>query len=191
MGTASPLMTAEEFLALPDDGIERDLIRGEIKERGPVTKRNRNHAFTEATITRILGNWSQETQQGTFVVLSGEAGIVVSEDPPTTFGIDVVVLDRSVLEEQDAESPWVKGIPTLTVEILSPSDRCEDIHDKVTEYMRVGVPMVWVVDPALHTVTIHRSDRDPSMVNRSQQLTGDDVLPGFECAVADLFPDWN
>ena len=38
MSVASPLMTVEEFLALPDDGVDRVLIRGELRER-PMTTR--------------------------------------------------------------------------------------------------------------------------------------------------------
>jgi Uma2 family endonuclease len=32
MDTAAKLMTEEEFLALPDDGIERWLVNGELRE---------------------------------------------------------------------------------------------------------------------------------------------------------------
>ena len=48
------LMTVEEFLAIPDDeNIERDLIRGEVKER-VMTRRSRRHARTEARISQQL-----------------------------------------------------------------------------------------------------------------------------------------
>ena len=56
--TAPPAeaMTAEEFLALPDDGIDRELIRGELRERA-MTVRNRFHSSTEARIAHVLDNW--------------------------------------------------------------------------------------------------------------------------------------
>jgi hypothetical protein len=43
------LMTVEEFLALPDDGISRELICGQLKERG-LTVRNRFHSKVEALV---------------------------------------------------------------------------------------------------------------------------------------------
>ena len=43
MATASSLMTTEELLALPEDGTDRWLIAGELRER-PMTKRNRFHS---------------------------------------------------------------------------------------------------------------------------------------------------
>ena len=35
MASATPLMTTEELLAMPDDGVERWLIRGELREKRP------------------------------------------------------------------------------------------------------------------------------------------------------------
>jgi hypothetical protein len=51
---AAALMTFEEFLALPDDGVRRELIRGELRERG-MTIRNRHHSRTMSTIAKVLG----------------------------------------------------------------------------------------------------------------------------------------
>ena len=45
------LMTIEEFLALPDDGVERDLIRGKLRE-SDVTRRNRRHSRCEARLSQ-------------------------------------------------------------------------------------------------------------------------------------------
>ena len=41
MATITRLMTEEEFLALPeDDGVTRELIRGELRERPMTTRLN-------------------------------------------------------------------------------------------------------------------------------------------------------
>jgi hypothetical protein len=62
MPVAAPaLMTAEEFLALPDDGVERWLIRGQLREKRPqpgakpMTVRNRTHSSIMAQVTKFLG----------------------------------------------------------------------------------------------------------------------------------------
>lgn len=59
------------------------------------------------------------------------------------------------------------------------------------EYLRTGVRLVWEVDPDFQTVRVHQPDQEPVMFNRKQTITGDDVLPGFEVSVADLFPQWS
>ncbi len=52
----APLMTSEEFLALPDNGMERWLIRGQLREK-PLTVRNREHSRILARISQLLGVW--------------------------------------------------------------------------------------------------------------------------------------
>jgi hypothetical protein len=52
MATTSTLMTAEELLALPDDGIDRELIRGEL--RGVPTARGSSPATRQSSMTGCL-----------------------------------------------------------------------------------------------------------------------------------------
>lgn len=182
-------MTTEQLLAIPEDGIERELIRGELRER-PMTRRNRLHAATEARIARILGNWLQQNPHVAADVLSGEAGAILAQQPDTTVGIDVAVFSLDTLRGQTDESRFVVGIPLLAVEILSPTDKHEEIHEKITEYQRVGVPLVWEVDPDFRTVRVHQLHKEPVMFNRQQTMYADPVLPGFETPVSAFFPEW-
>jgi Uma2 family endonuclease len=190
MSTVTPIMTTQELLALPDNGMERELIRGVLKER-EMTRRNRLHAATESRIVRVLGNWLDRQPNFEGDVLSGEAGSVLARDPDTTVGIDVALFSLDVLRQQADETRLVVGVPILAVEILSPHDKHEEIHEKIVEYLRTGVKLIWEVDPDFQTVRVYRQDQEPVMFNRNQTLTGDDVLPGFEVAVLDLFPAWS
>ncbi len=72
--TASELMTADEFLALPDDGIDRDLIRGVVVERGKadMTRRNRRHTKSEASIAYVLKKWAEGQPTSPGEVHAGE-----------------------------------------------------------------------------------------------------------------------
>ena len=54
---ATTSMTTEELLALPaDESVERELIRGVLRER-PMTRRNRRHSRTESKVVAILDRW--------------------------------------------------------------------------------------------------------------------------------------
>jgi Uma2 family endonuclease len=77
--------------------------------------------------------------------------------------------------------------PDLAVEILSPRDLASDIDMKVEEYLRAGVRLVWVVNPDARTVRIHRADRTITGLHEGDELSGEDVLPGFACKVAEIF----
>ena len=49
-----------------------------------------------------------------------------------------------------------EGTPDQVVEILSPSDKQQEIDAKIDEFMDVGVKQVWIVDPHDKTVTVYR-----------------------------------
>lgn len=186
MATVSTPMTTEEFLKLPDDGVERWLIDGELRE-GSMTKRNRFHSFTMTRVSKFLDNWldKQPTPRGQ--ILTGDAGVRLQRNPDTTFGIDVVYVSAEVLDQQTDDSTIIDGIPVLAVEILSPSDTIEDINEKIDAYLEAGVPLVWIIDTHRRTVTIYRPGADPELVTLHQELTAEPHLPGFRVAVQDLF----
>ena len=189
MSTAeTALMTAEEFLALPDDGKERWLIRGQLREKedGVMTYRNRFHTWVEAQIAFVLKSWLRDQPQPQGAVHSGEVGCRLK--PDTVVGIDAAFFSAETAARQTDETTLIDGAPLLAVEILSPSDKHEDITEKVRAYLECGVKAVWIVDPDFRTVRVHRPGTAPEMFNESQTLPGGDVLPGLEIAVADLFP---
>src|SRR5271166_4039820 len=76
IATASSLMTTGELLAIPEDGTDRWLIAGELRER-PTTRRNRFHSRTMARVTRFLDSWLDEQPEPRGQVLVGEAGVIL------------------------------------------------------------------------------------------------------------------
>lgn len=185
--TALALMTTEELLALPEDPeVERELIRGQLIER-PMTRRNPKHSAVTVKVVYSLEHWLNSRPKPRGRVLAGEAGFRLRRDPDTTVGIDVAYIAAELDRATPPSARLVDGIPILAVEILSPSDRQEDITAKVEEYLAVDAPLVWLIDPVLRTVTVHRPDAPPQMFAVGHELAGDPHLPGLRVAVADLF----
>lgn len=77
--------------------------------------------------------------------------------------------------------------PDFVVEILSPRCRYEDVEEKIQDYFKAGVRLVWIVSPRSKTVLIRRLDGTCAALNHDGELSGEQVLPGFTCKVADLF----
>jgi Uma2 family endonuclease len=179
-------MTTEELLALPENGTERWLIAGVLRER-PMTTRNRFHSFTMAIITAELVNWLRQRPEPRGQVLTGDAGVRLRRDPDTTVGVDVAYVSAEVLARQPAETTIIDGAPVLAVEILSPNDTIEEINEKIDAYLAAGVPLVWIIDPYRRTVTSHRPDAEPALFNIRQELTAEPHLPGFAAEVRRLF----
>jgi Uma2 family endonuclease len=187
---AGRLLTTADLLAMPDDGVERYLIRGQLRERGEpgMTKRNRWHSYIEGRIAYILWEWLERQPEPRGWIAAGEAGCILRHDPESTVGIDVAYFSAEVLARQTDETTMMDGAPVLAVEILSPNDVEEDVNEKVDEYLAAGVPLIWVVDPHFRTVRVHRPGAEPEMFNATQELSGEPHLPGFRTPVARLFP---
>lgn len=183
---ATTPMTMEQLLALPDDGVKRWLIRGQLREK-PMTYRNRFHSRALVRVAKFLEVWLDQQPQPRGSVLGGEAGVRLRRDPDTVFGIDVVYISAEVMARQTDETTIIDGVPILAVEILSPNNTVEEIDEKIDQYLEAGVPLVWIVDTRDRTVTIYRPDEEPELVNVRQELSGEPHLPGFRVPVAELF----
>ena len=186
MATVVTPMTTEEMLALPDDGVRRWLIDGELRE-SPMTVRNRFHSRILVSVGTELKTWLRQQPEPRGQVLGGEAGVRLFRDPDTTVGIDVVYVSHEVMAKQTDESTLIVGVPTLVVEILSPYDTREEQAEKMAKYRKAKVPVVWIIDPYDETVIVHRLKAKVRSYNTDEELSGEPELPGFCVPVARLF----
>ncbi len=181
-GKAKTLMTADQFMEMEDEGLH-ELVRGEVIE---VALPDFRHGVICSKIDRRLGNYGEESGFG--YTLCNDSAVRTERGPDTVRGADVAFYSNARLP-LGPDIPALPDIPPdLVVEVASPSNRRNEILQKVSEYLEVGVLMVWVVYPEQRTVAIYRPD-DPIPV----VLSGADILenlpelPGFRCPVAELF----
>lgn len=135
----APRMTVEEFLALPDDGVERMLINGVVRELG-MTVRRWQHAAVQVNIAYLLRDWVKARPFPRGRVVDGEAGFRL--DSGSLVGIDVAYASPELAAATPVSQAYFQGAPTLAVEVPSPSDKQEDVDDKVAAYLESGVPHV-------------------------------------------------
>ncbi|MEM9701709.1 MAG: Uma2 family endonuclease, partial [Planctomycetota bacterium] len=140
---------------------------------------------------RRLGNWLEERLPGG-IVASGEAAVRIP-GRETLVGVDVIVLDAETVAAQppppgkgEGIQAW-HGVPRLIVEIMSPSDRVGDVDAKVNEYLTDGIPTVWIANPVMRSLTVHRPDELPRLYAGDELIPGGEALPGLELKVGDLF----
>jgi Uma2 family endonuclease len=188
MTTDTKLYTTEDLLAMPDDGVERWIIDGELFEGDhEMTCRNYPHSWLMSRISHLIEEWKDAQPQPRGKVVCGEAGLQLSDDPTTTVGVDVAYISPEVASATPRDARLIVGAPVLAVEILSPSDTQEGISRKITSYLENGVQSVWEVDPVFETVTVYSPDADPAMYNKTQTIPAIAGMPGFEPAVAAIF----
>ncbi len=76
----------------------------------------------------------------------------------------------------------------MAVEVISPSDRFDDVDAKVDDWLSHGCQLVWVVNPRRRTIAIYRSVRVTHVVGEADTLEASDLLPGWRLNVAAIFP---
>jgi Uma2 family endonuclease len=189
---ATKYAATNALLALPDDGVERWVVDGEIEVIGSAL-RDKWHSLTAATTSFVLTEWLQSHPHPHGSLYSGCVGVVLRPAPELTIGIDLVYLNETETRRNDAigddETTILVAPITLAVEILSPSDTFENIHRKLGWFATCGVPIAWVVNPYLRTVAIHRPGVPPVTLNEQQELDGGAELPGFRVTVGRLFEE--
>jgi Uma2 family endonuclease len=181
--TQHKLLTAEEFFLVPEpgDGSQQELVRGEIITMPPP---GGMHGVCCLKAGRRIGNFVDEHDGGT--VTSNDTGFITERDPDSVRGPDISYWSKERLKEVPVG--YIEVSPDMLVEVLSPSNTSKQIRIKMKEYFAKGVRLVWVIAPEDRTLTIYRTPDEGRVLHETATVTGEDVLPGFECRVSDFLP---
>jgi len=174
------LMTAEELLHLSISDKRTELVRGVLVVSEPPGYR---HGRVAMELGRRIANHVVEGDLGE--AFAAETGFTLARGPDTVRAPDVAFIRRERLPD-----PEPKGFPDLApdlvVEVLSPGDRAGKVLAKVGDWLSAGAPLVWVVDPERRVARVYRQDGTETLLSASDSLDGEDVLPGFSCALRDV-----
>jgi Uma2 family endonuclease len=91
------------------------------------------------------------------------------------------------IPSEGVPTSYFEGAPDLAVEVVSPHDSAAGMLDKVQSWLTHGTQLVWVVEPKTQTVTIYRSDGSARILQRTDTLDGETVLPEFRFELTKLF----
>jgi Uma2 family endonuclease len=180
-----PQMNAEQFLDWCNRPENRDrhfeLERGEVVE---VSRPGERHGFVGLNVGAILRNYTFQRRKG--YACGNDIGLILERDPDTVRGPDVFLYDQA--RRYDDLSPrYSDRLPTLAVEVLSPNDQWAKMTRRITEFLRRGIAVIWLVDPEGQSVTVYRPNQFPQVFEGTDELTGEPELPEFRCRVADFF----
>jgi len=180
------LYTVQEFLELdlPDDDYEYELVGGRIVAR-PKSGVSAKHGKIVAKLSLYLGNYAKDgPTYGT--VYSGASCTLGREDGANYVEPDVcfVLAGRT---PDDFSGP-IPVAPDLVVEVNSPSDTTERIHNKLENYRSSGVRLIWSVYMLEKFVLVYGANLpDVKLLNLNDELDGEEVLPNFKLKVSHLF----
>ena len=171
------LLTVEEFAVLETAETETfELVEGELTPlASPALRHNKIRSRTE----RRFETYFERNPIGDVFV---EVDCRISDD--TVRKPDGAVFLGEKLRLIDQSKSPAPFAPDIAIEVLSPSERAEDLHRKIRDYLLGGSQEVWVFDDANGEVFVH-SHGGIRLVTRDGVLESP-LLPGFSAAVADL-----
>lgn len=176
------LHTADDLLALPDDGMRHELVKGELRSMTPAGS---EHGVVAMNLATFVAPFVRTSRLG--LVFTAETGFRIASEPDTVRAPDLAFVAGKRIPDSGIPKGFWPGAPDLAAEVVSPGDRYEEVEEKVLDWLRAGTRLVWVVNPRTRTVAVHEQHGNITLLTESETLTGGDVLPGFECRVAELF----
>ncbi len=176
--------TPEDLLTMP--GSENfELVNGRLVERhmGILA------GWVGGELIRVLGNHCREHRQGWVFGNSGDVGYQGFPDSSRTVRKpDVSFVRHGRFSNEQLPGGYARLAPDLVAEVISPNDKYEEVDEKIEEYLRAGVRLVWIISPQNHTIRVYRANGSSHSLRENDELDGEDVVQGFRCPVRDLFP---
>ena len=182
---ARPRVTAEDLLTMPSGDLF-ELVNGELVERNMSWEAERIGMNVAGSL------WHHCRKNDCGEVNGSNAGYqcfeeIYPDDPDRLRKPDVSYISLDRLPNVPVVRGYCTVVPDLAVEVVSPNDLSEEVEEKVDEYLRAGVRLVWVVHPHTKTIRVHRANGTLQDLRLTDELSGEDVIPGFRCPVSEVF----
>ena len=178
------LMTAEELLRLPEDGWCYELVEGRLVRMSPT---GAEHGRIVIALLLAVDRFVEERHLGE--IFPAETGFWISPggEPDTVLAPDLAFV-RAGREPDAGMKSFPRLAPDLVAEVISPSQGRSDMGAKAQLWLEAGVRLVWIVVPEARVVEVWRDLQLMRILTAQEDLSGEDVLPGFVLPVASLFP---
>ncbi len=173
----------EDLLTMPE-GERFELVDGQLLEK----QMGAESDWVGVRLNRRVGNFVEERDLG--LIFGSETGYQCFPDAPSKVRKpDGSFVRKGRLPGDRPPKGHIRVAPDLAIEVISPNDLYYEVEQKVDDYRDAGFRLIWVINPDNRTVKVYAGGReDWHELTESEELDGGDVLPGFRCRVAELFP---
>jgi Uma2 family endonuclease len=177
-------LTADEF-ARRYDGQHVEYVNGQVRE---VPMAGGKHGIVCNWIAYFLTAHALANSSGRVFINDTFVKVPQRGDPERVYGADVCFVSFARLpKETEIPDGVIPATPELVVEVRSPSDSWSDAVSKMLDYLRAGVSVVVILDPATRSASVYRDQVRQEIFEAEHSLVLPDVLPGFAVPVAALF----
>lgn len=182
---APKVWTEAEIQALPDDGYNHEIVDGELVMS---PKNNWQHGDICMRLSSAMHAHVRDHRLG--AVFDSSTGFWMVNRNCRAPDVSFVVRER--LRGLNRRAPaFIQGAPDLAVEVLSPDLTRRELDARLRDFFASGTRLAWVIDPAREFVEVCHSPARRRLVPANGTLDGEDVLPGFTFAIAELFREWD
>lgn len=128
--------------------------------------------------------WNVKNNTG--VTFDSSTGFILSNGAIKSPDVSWIELTRWNELTQQQQDKFAPIDPDFVIELRSPSDRLDDLQQKMAEYMDCGVRLGWLINPSDKQVEVHRQGQEPEVLDNPSILSGEDVLPGLNVDLNDI-----
>jgi Uma2 family endonuclease len=185
LSAAKPTWTDKEFMALAKDGHQYELVNRELIDRDSA---GMEHSVIGAVIGGLLAIHVRQHKLG--IVCGASTAFALKNGNKRSPDVSFVAKERLKGLKRPPRG-FFQGSPDLAVEILSPSNTVEEIHEKIVEYFENDTRLVWVIHPDEKYVLVYHSTEPDRFLRSQDLLEGAAIVPGFSMSVAELFEEWD
>ncbi|ERN39905.1 uncharacterized protein conserved in cyanobacteria [Rubidibacter lacunae KORDI 51-2] len=176
---AMPLtVTPEQFAAVAAENQDLRLERKATGELVVSPPTGWESSARNTQITRYLANWADG-----FGGLTLESSGGCRLPNGSLYAPDAAWVSEATLARARQMLPvpgeYFPLCPDFVVELRSKSDRLLPLQNKMQEYMENGALLGWLIDPQTGRVDVYRLDHEVEVLGEPEELSGEDVLPGF------------
>ncbi len=168
--------------SLPDDR-RYEMVDGELVELPPM---RRSPAIVAGKICRLFDQHIEDERLPFWVGSGASFRLGLSSANFRIPDVSVTAERPGTPSIEDEPGVW-EGTPDIAVEVVSPTDTYVEVIDKARLYLRQGVATVLLVDAYNREVVVRQSTGEIRVLTADDMLTGEPVLPGFSCSVAEIF----
>ncbi|MBF0488334.1 MAG: Uma2 family endonuclease [Nitrospirae bacterium] len=167
-------------------GIEKDFDLTEIINGEEVMTHSpfRKHQRIAVKIFRQLDRFVEHNKLG-FVYFSPLD--VIFEEGENRLQPDIFFVRN---ENEGIEQDWIRGVPDMVCEIISPGTLNRDVYIKKEIYEKYGVPEYWVIFPdfmAIEILTLESGEYVRYSFAEVEGMVTSKVIDGLQVNVKDIF----
>lgn len=183
-----PRLSAKEFVELCQANQD---LRLERSATGEVIVMPPTYPWTgkqNSGLNAQLWNWNDQTRLG--IVCDSSTGFTLPNSAVRSPDASWISNQRwKALTPTQQQAEFSPLAPDFVVELRSSSDSLQRLQSKMQECINNGTRLGWLIDPKLRQVEIYRPRQNVETLQLPTTLAGEDVLPGFELNLNQIWGD--